>query len=145
MMNPFKQVNWQPGPAELRTFSRSLMIGFPIIAALLGAMRWIRTAAVPEWIVWLGATGFAIGVITRLIPRLAPPFYLLWHAVTCTIGLIVTNAIVASIYYLVITPVGLLLRATGRDPMERKMLPKGTTYWEDAAKPEGPERYFRQY
>lgn len=144
MMNPFKEVNWKPGPPELRAFSRSLMIGFPILASTLGLLRWIRTSAVPNWVLWLGATGFTIGLLTRLLPRLAPPFYVLWHVITCTIGLVVTNTVVAAIYYFVITPVGLMLRATGRDPMDRKMLPKDATYWKNAAMPKGPERYFRQ-
>ena len=33
MVNPFKEVNWNPGPRERRKFALSLIIGFPCIAA----------------------------------------------------------------------------------------------------------------
>src|ERR1043166_8992129 len=35
MVNPFKEVNWKPGLADLRKFARSLVIGFPCVAVVL--------------------------------------------------------------------------------------------------------------
>ena len=45
----------------------------------------------------------------------------------------------------VYAPIGLLLRAFGKDPLELRILPDATTYWEDAT-PERPrESYFKQF
>jgi hypothetical protein len=61
------------------------------------------------------------------------------------IGWVISHVILAVIYYLVLTPIGLLLRAAGRDLLARRRDPTAESYWIDrGAKPE-VERYFRQY
>jgi hypothetical protein len=145
MMNPFKEVNWKPGPPELRSFGRSLMIGFPIVAVVLFIIAVLRTWSVPVWPLWVALGGFGVGAICRTVPAVAPPFYYLWYGFGCSMGFIITNVVISAIYYLVFAPIGFCLRATGRDPMERKFLPVDTTYWKDAEKITDSERYFRQY
>lgn len=144
MLNPFKEVNWTPDTAARRAFGKSLIIGFPIIATVLFIAKWALTGMV-MWPVWMGGIGASLGVICWLIPAIALPFYLLWYAVGCSIGLVVTNVIISAIYFLVFAPVGFILRALGKDPMERKFQPELKSYWKDADKAENPERYFRQY
>lgn len=145
MMNPFKEVNWKPGTPELRSFGRSLMIGFPIIAAVLFISTALRTWSVPIWTLWVALCGLGAGALCRFVPTVATPFYYIWYGFGCTMGLIVTNVVISAIYYLVFSPIGFFLRATGRDPMERQFLPPDETYWKDAEKITDAERYFRQY
>ena len=145
MMNPFKEVNWKPSPPELRSFGRSLMIGFPIIAVVLFCIAALRTWSMPTWPLWVAIAGFGIGAICRAVPAIAPPFYYAWYGFGCSMGFIITNVVISAIYYLVFAPIGFFLRATGRDPMERKFLPPDATYWKDAEKIASSERYFRQY
>ncbi len=61
------------------------------------------------------------------------------------IGFVVAQVILALLFLLVFTPLGLLLRLRGRDAMMRARKPAGATYWED--RPPAPEaaRYLRQY
>ncbi len=145
MMNPFKEVNWKPGLPELRSFGRSLMIGFPIIAAVLFISTALRMWSVPIWPLWVALGGLGTGALCRFVPTVARPLYYLWYGFGCTMGFIITNVVISAIYYLVFAPIGFLLRATGRDPMERQFLPPGETYWKDAEKITDAERYFRQY
>lgn len=145
MMNPFKEVNWNPDTEDRRTFGRSLMIGFPIIATVLLLFNLLRTHEVAMWTIWLGAIGFAVGAVCRAIPAIALPFYYVWYTIGCSIGMVVTNVIIAAIYFLAFAPMGFFLRSTGRDPMERQFYPAGQTYWKDAEKITDNERYFRQY
>jgi len=42
MVNPFKEVNWNPGPQERRKFALSLVIGLPCVAAVLLVLGWLR-------------------------------------------------------------------------------------------------------
>ena len=44
-----------------------------------------------------------------------------------------------------IAPIGLLLRAFGTDPMERRIQPDATTYWVDAPSQRANESYFKQF
>jgi hypothetical protein len=61
------------------------------------------------------------------------------------IGWVMSHLILAIIYYLVLTPVGLVLRALGRDPLHRRFEPEAKTYWIDRGEEPAVERYFRQY
>ena len=61
------------------------------------------------------------------------------------IGWTVSHLALAVVYYLVVTPIGLLMRLFGRDPMRRKFDPSATTYWQPHESPDEPERYFRQF
>ena len=145
MLNPFRDIEWHPGIAEKRAFAKSIATGLPIVGAILGAVGAMRTGAWPSWTFWLAGIGGALGVLLWLVPRIAGPFYAVWHGGAACVGFVVGNAFAAIVYYLVITPIGLLVRACGRDPMERRFEPGTKSYWKDAEKVDDAERYFRQY
>jgi hypothetical protein len=145
MLNPLKEVNWNPGIVERRKFAMSIAIGLPFVALALGWLGWLRSDSWSPWTSWLAGCGGGLGLVLRLAPRFAKPFYVIWYGLGCCVGLIVGNIAIAAIFYLVITPAGLLLRIFGRDPMERRFEPGRKTYWNDAEKVEEVERYFRQY
>jgi Saxitoxin biosynthesis operon protein SxtJ len=145
VINPFREINWHPGLAERRAFGRSLVAGFPIVAAaLVFLIRW-NTGAWPAWPLWLGGIGAGIGALCRAAPRLALPFYFFWFGVAGCAGLIVSNGILAAVFYLVVTPIGLVLRVFGNDPLGRKFDRTAASYWMPAEKGVAPGRYFRQF
>ena len=145
MLNPFCEVNWKPSITERRLFARSIAIGLPVVAGVLGGVARLHSGLWPVWPPWLAAISAAIGLLLWLVPQMAGPFYTLWYGLGCCAGFIVSNATAAAIYFLVITPVGLLLRFAGRDPLDRRMERDRTTYWKDATKTDDAERIFRQY
>lgn len=145
MVNPFKDTNWNPDTAARRSFAKSLIIGFPIIAALFAASAWWKTHTVPGWPIRLAIIGAGAGVIFWVIPQIAKPFYLVWYFAACCIGIVVSNLLIAAFFYLVLTPVGLIMRALGRDPMKRTLQRDSTSYWEIPEKVVDRERYFRQF
>jgi hypothetical protein len=49
------------------------------------------------------------------------------------------------VFYLVFTPVGLVMRLLGRDPLQRRFDREAGTYWVDHVEPRSVEEYFRQY
>ena len=145
MVNPFKDTNWNPDIAARRSFAKSLVIGFPALAIVFTLMGWLKTGAVPTWTPWLAAIGAGAGVLFWVIPQIAKPFYLVWYFAACCIGIVVSNLLIAGFFYLVVTPVGLIMRLLGRDPMKRRFEREATSYWMDAEKGVDPKRYFRQF
>ena len=145
MINPFREINWRPDPRELRTFGKVIAIGFPIVAALLSISARLRSHAWPAWTLWLGAIGLAVGLACILAPRVARPLYLVWMALGCCIGLIVANVVMAAIYFLIVTPIAILMRLAGRDPLRRGIERERASYWDDVQKSSDAERYFRQH
>ena len=145
MINPFRETNWKPGTHELRSFGKIIATGFPIVAALLGASLWLRSHVWPAWTLWLGGIGLITGIACMLAPRAVRPLYLAWMALGCCIGFVVSNVVLAAIYFLVVTPIGLALRLAGRDPLQRGIEHGRVSYWEDVQKTGDAERYFRQH
>jgi len=50
-----------------------------------------------------------------------------------------------SVYYGVLTPIALLLRLRGHDPMRRRFDPDAKTYWQPHKPPTDRSRYFKRY
>ncbi len=145
MVNPFKDTNWNPGIAERRSFARSLVIGFPALAVLFALVGWLKSHTFPAWTPWLAVIGASAGLVLWLLPQIAKPFYLVWYFLACCMGIVVSNLLIATFFYLVITPFAIVMRALGRDPMQRSWDPSATTYWREAEKSIDPKRYFRQF
>lgn len=145
-MNPFLDVNWNPSLEEKRRFALSLAIGFPFLAlALLLAKRLHTGTWQPEVSIWLAGAGFVTGALLYLLPGIARPFYMAWYALGCCLGLVFGNAILSAFFFLVITPLGLVLRACGHRPIRKGFDKASQTYWEPAEKVTDVKRYYRQF
>lgn len=145
MINPFNDTNWNPDLAARRSFAKSLIIGFPVLALVFTLVGWLKTHALPTWTPWVAAIGAGLGIVLWLVPQIARPFYLVWYFAACCIGIVVSNALIAAFFYLVITPFGLAMRLFGRDPMTRQRDKSKASYWRDAEKAVDPQRYWRQF
>ena len=146
MINPFKEVNWHPGPAERRAFAKSLIIGFPCVALMFLLVGYLRGRG---WNVPLslkiGGGGVAAGLLFYAVPAIAKPFYVVWYALACGIGLVVGNVLLALVYYALFTPIGLGMRACGRRALDKSVNHKTSSYWQAAEPPADPKRYYRQF
>jgi hypothetical protein len=146
MVNPFREVNWQPGPLERRRFAVSLIVGFPCIAAVLLVAGWAQgTGAALAPALAVGGAGVALGVVLWAVPRIARPFYVVWYAVACAMGFVVGNLLLAAIYLLMFVPVGWAMRAMGRKALRLGFDRQASSYWRDAQTPADPARYYRQF
>lgn len=146
MVNPFTEVNWRPDTAAKRKFALSLILGFPVVAAvflLIG--RWHSGAWNFSLPLWIGGVGAGVGAVLWIVPAIARPFYVAWHALACCAGFVVGNALLALFFYIVVTGIGLALRLMGRDPLRKGFDKSAPTYWVDAPKVKDPRRYFRQF
>ncbi|MCP5041400.1 MAG: hypothetical protein GY944_10275, partial [bacterium] len=60
-------------------------------------------------------------------------------------GFVLSYLIMGALFFLIITPTGLVMKAIGRDPLERKFDPDAETYWRDCRPARPNEHYFRQF
>src|SRR5215467_3096714 len=146
MMNPFKEVNWNPDLAERRKFARSLVIGFPCVAAVLLLAGWLKTGIWKiEPALIIGGGGLALGLVLLALPRIARPFYVVWYGVACAMGLVVGNILLAVVFYILITGVGLAMRVAGKGSISKRLDKQSVSYWKDAKPVTDPQRYYRQF
>jgi len=145
MMNPFAEVDWNPDIRGRRKFAVSLIIGFPVIAVLFAAASWLKTRHVGPFPLWLGGIGFAAGVIFWLVPQIARPFYVVWYFIACCMGIVVGNVLFALFFYVVFTPLGLLMRLRTNKAITKGFDKSRSSYWRRAEKPVDLKRYYRQF
>ena len=146
MVNPFPEVNWSPGTGERRKFALSLIIGFPCVAAALLLFGWLRGWG---WNIHLatvvGGGGLAVGLFLLALPQAARPVYIAWYFIACCIGAVVGNLVLAIVFFVLVTGLGLFMRALGRRPFRRTFDKRAATYWQDAESVDDPSRYYRQF
>jgi hypothetical protein len=128
-------------PAErLRSFGL-LLAGF---VPLFGALVWWRTGHIePATTIWW--VGGALTALYWLIPPLRKPVYVGWMYAAFPIGWTISHLLMALIYYVAITPIAWIVRATGRDPLNRRFDRSAKTYWIPHERSDDIGRYFRQY
>lgn len=122
------------------------IIGFvlfiPVMTMVLGGLAG-KIGAPFKWSVW--ALGALATVTFVTVPGWRLPIYKGWMRLVSPIGWVFSMAIMAVLFYGVFTPLGLLLRMLGRDPLERKIEPRLASYWVDRKQQASPlDRYFRQ-
>ena len=135
------RIERNPTGRQLAFFGLLWAIFFGIVAFLV----WSRTEAQTAAKV-IG--GMAVGVpLAGLVFR--PILRWAWIVLTYAafpIGWVISHVILAFVYYLVLTPIGLIMRfLVRRDPMHRRYDPEAESYWLPHDRPEAMERYFRQF
>lgn len=134
------QINRNPSRGDLKWFGLLLLLFF----GLLGAMaRWRfgheETAGRFWWI------GLGLCVLYYAIPPMRRWIFVGWMYFAFPIGWTISHLLLFLVYFLLLTPVGLLLRLSGRDPLERRLEPGAASYWSKRSAAEEPGRYFRQF
>lgn len=107
---------------------------FTAVFAIAGAWSLWRGGAAFPW--WFGASAFTLAT-TLLAPALLAPFNRGWMALGNLLGRVVSPIVLGVIFFAVITPFGVIRRATGWDPMRRRYDPDASTYWIERSPP-GP-------
>jgi TRAP-type C4-dicarboxylate transport system permease small subunit len=134
------EIKKDPSPRELRIFGALLLLLFALIA---GVVYWRTSDRLLAG--GIAAGGTVLGAVYWVAPPLRRPIYLGWTYAAFPIGWCVSALALAVAYYAVLTPVGLLLRLVGHDPMRRGRRAAAKSYWirREANRP--PPSYFRQY
>jgi len=133
-------INWNPSARQLRQFALLLA------ALLIGVASWLywKSPASGGVAVALSAAA-AAGGIGLLCPRLMRIVYVAWMAAVFPIGWTVSHVLLAAIYYLVITPIGVIMRVCRYDPLQRRFDRNAKTYWKRREEQNDTKRYFKQY
>ena len=135
------QLKNDPSVRELKQFAA---IWFPALLAVIGSIIYFK-ADRPDIALGISIPLLVVSIVGFFVPRLIRPIFVGLIYLTFPIGCIVSFFILAIVYYLVITPVGLLMRCIGHDPMQRKAQPDAKTYWKPRKSDEDISRYFRQF
>ncbi len=137
---PVLEINREPSRRELLWFG-GLLSSF---LALLGVVvYWRFSAGTAARVLW--ALGPLVALLYYGVPPLRKPLYLAWTYAVYPLGWVVSHLLLAIVYYLVLTPIGLILRLSGRDAATRRFDPDAKTYWIKRQPVHDPARYFKRF
>jgi len=99
---------------------------FAIVFALITGIVWFVSGVVN---VGLIITSAAFTVIALVWPIFLLPLNRLWWKLVRVLGFVTNHLVLGVFLYVVITPIGLVMRISGRNPMVSKFEPKADTYF----------------
>jgi hypothetical protein len=136
------ELKYDATPRELRLFT---LLWLPAAFAVFGLVTWYWSGSLRVPVV-LWSAGAVLGVLGTLAPTFGRVVFILWMTLTYPIGWVMSHLILGVIYFLVLTPIGLLLRVSGRDALKLGFDRSATTYWtERPSSDDDLESYFRGY
>ena len=128
-----------PTPSEKKWFGLMGGVFFCVLAGLF-VLR-----GHPEWSRNMLFTGAGFTAVYYVVPPLKRWIFALWMTLAYPIGWTISHVLLGILYYLVMTPIGLVLRLTGRDSMHRRLDKSAATYWTPHQPAKNKARYFQQF
>ena len=136
----WSDIQFRPPEKTLRQFAWLWLACFAGLAAWEGFVRGTPASRL-SWPCWRSTVG-PVGIIR---PQTLRPIYVAWMVLAFPIGWTVSQAILALMFYGLFTPIGLIFRVIGRDPLHRARAPGLESYWSPKTTPVDPRRYFKQF
>lgn len=135
----FKHIKWRPDARELRRFAVAMLIGF----SLLGLFSVWRASEITTTSIVLWGIGVFLAV-AAFIPRLGRLAYLGVYLPTSIIGYVVSQVILTLMFFLVITPLGIMLRLMRKDVLQQRRQ-RQKTHWTLVKSSRTDDSYYRQF
>ncbi|OGW84905.1 MAG: hypothetical protein A2987_01065 [Omnitrophica bacterium RIFCSPLOWO2_01_FULL_45_10] len=137
MLNEIKRID--SSEKNLREFG--LTVGGILVILGLIAL-WRSRSHYPYFVV----PGIFLTVFGLLLPASLKPFHKIWMAFSIIVGFLVSHIILMALFYIVITPIGLILKMFGKDILDERMDRTRPSYWLPRSnKPNTKESYEKQF
>ena len=106
--------------------NRSFGIVFFIVFLLIAIYPVINQGEVRIWSLIISSLFLILGLLNS---KILTPLNKLWFRFGLFLGKIISPIIMGVIFFLVVTPIGLLMRLFGKDVLNLKLNKKKNSYW----------------
>jgi hypothetical protein len=122
-----------PPRARVRPFRAEREFGLLVGAVLVAiAAWWLYRDKFPEVRAWFFGAGGVLVALGALVPRALVVPFRVWMALAELLARVMTTLILGVVFFLVVTPIGVVKRLSGWDPLERRLAAAGgagTSFW----------------
>jgi len=96
--------------------------------------------------IWSFAVALAVAVVALFVPSVLGPLNRLWAKLGLLLHKIVSPVVLGIMFFMVITPIGVIMRRRGKDLLRLRLDPETQTYWIERTPP-GPraESFVNQF
>ena len=134
------EINRNPSRRDLASFGAVLLVFFIVIGLVIGRATHSELVRNVFW-----SVGGVLALVYYAVPALRKPMFVGWMYAAYPLGYVISHVLLGLIYFAVVTPIGLIMRAVGHDPMERRFDRAARTYWVPREPVSDVKRYFRQF
>ena len=127
--------SFREGDAVKGSSNRSFGIVFAVVFAIIGLFPLIGGSSVRWWSLIVAGVFLALAFAA---PKLLSPLNRLWMRFGLLLHRIVNPLVMALLFFLVVTPIALLMRLFGKRPLHLETEPDAESYW-IPRDPPGPE------
>jgi len=116
---------------------------FGAIFAIITGFVYYKSGQLSYWLLALTLVFIAVSL---LAPKLFKPLNFVWFKFGMLLGNIIAPLVMMLIFFVVVTPIGLLMRLFGKDSLRLKRDSSLTSYWlEREQDPEVPQSMKNQF
>lgn len=108
--------------SDMRKFGIAIGV---ILLVIAGFLFWKEKESYQIFLT-VGTILFVLGI---LVPAVLKPIYWIWMIFATILGWIMTRVILSLLFYIIITPIGLILRFFGKQFLELKWDKSKESYW----------------
>ncbi len=105
---------------------RSFGLVFAAVFALIGLVP-LRHGEAPHWFILALAACFAVAGLVA--PSVLRPLNVVWFQLGRLMGRVVNPVVMGAVFFLGMTPIGIILRLRGKDLLSLKLDRKAASYW----------------
>ncbi len=114
--------------------NRSFGLVFAVVFGVVCLLPLLHAGA-PRW--WAAGVSLGFALVALAAPKLLTTPNRLWMRLGLLLGKVVSPIALGVLFYLILAPVGVVLRLTGKDLLSLKRSPHAKSYWM-ARNPPGP-------
>jgi Saxitoxin biosynthesis operon protein SxtJ len=109
------------GPGSERSFGL-------VFAAFFAVMAVLRAWRGLEW-EWFAAVAVLMIVLALTVPAVLAPFNRLWYRFGMLLSLIFQPIVLGLLFFVTVTPIALIMRLTGKNPLRLRFAKDLDSYW----------------
>ena len=131
--------NIRTGDIQIKSFGKTIAIIFFVIAFLL----FNKESEYYKLVIYIGLFFVSCGF---LAPKILKPIYFVWMTFAIIFGWFMTRLILSLLFFLIVTPTGLLLKIIKKDLLELNKQESQGSYWNlRDSKNERNQNYEKQF
>jgi len=111
---------------------------FAIFLGIVTIINWLLSGTVSVKLIICAGCFFFIALFR---PSILLPLNRIWQWLGLKLAPIVNIVVLGLFYFLIVLPIGILMKLVGSDPMHRKSKIDGASYWTPVDRKANPETY----
>ena len=102
-------------------------MGLTVLLCLIGGWQ-LYKGNINVYVWFFGFAGLVL-ILSFLAPIILKPLYKVTRTVGDTIGWVNTRILLGIIFYIIFTPIGIMLRLIGKDLLDKRLDKDAKSYW----------------